>query len=51
MDMQISPVFAIGQSINFSGVSIPLNLAVSTNRSGTSGSFVFGYALPSRKKI
>jgi hypothetical protein len=46
----ISPslIVAVGQSINFSGVSIPLNLAVSTNKSGNAISFVFGYALPSR---
>lgn len=47
----VSPslVMAVGQSINFSGVSIPLNLALTTNKSGNTVSFVFGYALPSRK--
>lgn len=45
----VSPslIVAIGQSINFSGVSIPLNLAVKTNKAGEAVSFVFGYALPS----
>jgi hypothetical protein len=43
-----SLVIAIGQSINFSGVSIPLNLAVSHNNSGQRIAFVFGYALPSK---
>jgi hypothetical protein len=49
-DEWISPslVLAVGQSINFSGVSIPLNLALTTNKSGNSVVFVFGYALPSR---
>lgn len=43
-----SLVIAVGKSIDFSGVSVPLNLAVSTNNSGTRFSFVFGYALKSR---
>ena len=47
----ISPslIIAAGQSINFSGVSIPLNIALSTSKSGQAVAFVFGYALPSRK--
>ena len=40
---------AVGKSINFSGVSIPLNLAVSVNNDGTRISFVFGYAMKSRR--
>ncbi len=36
---------AIGKSIDFSGVNIPLNIAITTNNSGTRFSFVFGYAL------
>lgn len=47
----ISPslVIAAGQSINFSGVSIPLNLAVTTSQAGQALAFVFGYALPARR--
>ena len=46
----VSPslILAVGQSINFSGVSIPLNLALKTNRKGQAVSFVFGYAMPSK---
>lgn len=40
-----SLVIAIGQSLSFSGVNIPLNLALSTSKSGNTVSFVFGYAL------
>lgn len=48
-DEWISPslVGAIGQSINFSGVSIPLNIAVTTSKHGQAASFIFGYAIPS----
>ena len=48
-DEWISPslVGAIGQSINFSGVSIPLNIAVTTSKHGQAAAFVFGYAIPS----
>lgn len=48
----ISPslIVAIGQSVNFSGVSIPLNLAVTTNKDGQALAFVFGYALPTRRQ-
>ncbi len=42
-------VVGVGKSLNISGVQIPLNLAVSTNRDGQRLSFVFGYALSSRK--
>jgi hypothetical protein len=44
-----SLVLAVGKSIDFSGVSVPLNIAVSTNNSGTRFSFIFGYALKSRE--
>jgi hypothetical protein len=44
-----SLIIAVGQSINFSGVSIPLNLAVTTSKDGQALAFVFGYALPSRR--
>ena len=49
-DEPVSPslIVAVGQSINFSGVSIPLNLALKTNKKGQAVSFVFGYALPSK---
>ncbi len=43
-------IVAIGKSIDFSGVSIPLNLAVATNNDGTRFSFLFGYAMGSKKK-
>ncbi len=48
-DEWISPslVAAVGQSINFSGVSIPLNIAATTSKHGNSVAFVFGYAIPS----
>lgn len=42
-----SLVLAVGKSIDFSGVSVPLNVAISTNNSGTRFSFIFGYALKS----
>jgi len=45
-----SLLLAIGQSINFNGVSIPLNLGLLTNNEGTRFSFVFGYALGSNVK-
>lgn len=40
---------AIGKTIDFSGVSIPLNLAVAINNDGTRLSFVFGYAMGSKR--
>jgi hypothetical protein len=42
-----SLIVAVGKSIDFSGVSIPLNLAVATNQGGTRFSFMFGYAIKS----
>mgnify|MGYP001100314934 CR=1 FL=1 len=41
-------LIAVGQSLKFSGVQIPLNLAFSTNRDGQRLSFVFGYAIHRR---
>jgi hypothetical protein len=40
-----SLVIAFGKSLDFSGVSIPLNVAVATSPSGTRVSFIFGYAI------
>ena len=40
-----SLILAIGKSYNYGGVSIPLNLAVATNKDGARLSFVFGYAI------
>ncbi|MBN2037743.1 MAG: hypothetical protein JW768_13460 [Chitinispirillaceae bacterium] len=40
-----SLVVAVGKSLDFSGVSIPLNLAIATSPAGTRVSFVFGYAI------
>ena len=40
-----SLVIAFGKSLDFSGVSIPLNLAVATSPTGTQVSFIFGYAI------
>jgi len=44
-----SLVVGVGQYLDFSGVKIPLNLAVSTNGDGQRVAFVFGYAIRSRK--
>jgi hypothetical protein len=44
-----SLVIALGQSLDFSGVKIPLNLALSTNSDGQRLSFVFGYAVGTRR--
>ena len=38
-------VMAVGKSINYGGVSIPLNLVLATNPDGNRLSFVFGYAI------
>lgn len=40
-----SLVMGFGKSIDYGGVSIPLNLAVATSQSGTRVSFIFGYAI------
>ena len=41
-------LLAVGKSIDFNNVSIPLNLAITTNNEGTRFSFVFGYAMEAR---
>ena len=38
-------MIALGKSFNFGGVSIPLNLALTTNPKGYRVSFIFGYAI------
>ena len=38
-------VVAVGKSINYGGVSIPLNLAFATNPDGNRISFIFGYSI------
>lgn len=45
-----SLLVAAGKSLDFSGIKIPLNLAVSTNSQGQRVSFVFGYALAGRRR-
>jgi hypothetical protein len=44
-DVYSALVFAVGKSINYGGVSIPLNLVYATNPSGNRISFIFGYAI------
>lgn len=43
-----SLVVGIGQSFNYGGVSIPLNLVMATNPEGTRLSVIFGYAIAHR---
>jgi len=38
-------VIAVGKTLNYGGVSIPLNAVLATNPSGTRVSFIFGYAI------
>ncbi|MBD3345829.1 MAG: hypothetical protein GF401_12270 [Chitinivibrionales bacterium] len=45
-----SLLIAVGQSLNFRGVNIPLNLGLLTNDEGQRISFVFGYAIKNKKK-
>jgi hypothetical protein len=45
-----SLVMAVGKSLEYRGVNIPLNLAVATNPEGHRVSFVFGYALSEKKQ-
>ncbi len=40
-----SLVVAVGKSLNYGGVSIPINLAVSTEPDGNRYSLIFGYAI------
>lgn len=46
-----SLIVAVGQTFEFSGVNIPLNLAMTNSSSGQSFSFLFGYAIPSFAKF
>ena len=41
-------ILAVGKSLDFNGVSIPLNLAWQRNNEGNRISFVFGYAITHR---
>jgi hypothetical protein len=41
-------VMSVGKSYNYGGVSIPLNLVLTTNPDGLRFSFVFGYAIAKR---
>ncbi len=43
-------VLAFGKSLNYGGVSIPLNLVLATNPDGNRVSFIFGYAIYSPPK-
>jgi hypothetical protein len=45
-----SLTMAVGKSINYGGVSIPLNLAYTTNPDGNRFSVIVGYAIGSFKK-
>jgi hypothetical protein len=38
-------VLAVGKTINYGGVSIPLNVVLATNPAGSRLSFIFGYAI------
>lgn len=44
-DVQTSLVTAVGYSFQYSGVSLPVNLALATNPEGSRISLVFGYAI------
>ena len=44
-DLQTSLVTAVGYSFQYSGVSLPVNLALATNPEGSRISLVFGYAI------
>ncbi|KAA3618293.1 MAG: hypothetical protein D8M58_20535 [Calditrichaeota bacterium] len=44
-DLQSALTIAVGKSINYSGVSIPINLVYTTNPDGNRISVVFGYAI------
>jgi len=43
-------MIAVGKSFEYGGVSIPLNLAVTTNPKGYRVSFIFGYAIEKANK-
>ena len=42
-------VLAVGKTINYGGVSIPLNIVFATNPTGNRLSFIFGYAIAKAK--
>ena len=44
-DVRTSLVTAVGYSFRYSGVSLPVNLAFTTNPDGNRVSLVFGYAI------
>jgi hypothetical protein len=46
-----SLVMALGHSLSFGAVKIPLNVAFLTNRDGNTVSFVFGYAMPEVRRV
>lgn len=52
METPVNPalVVGVGKSIDFRGVSIPLNIALTTNREGHRVSFICGYAIPKRDR-
>ena len=43
-------VIAVGKSVNYGGVSIPLNLVYATNPDGARISFIFGYSIAKLSK-
>jgi hypothetical protein len=43
-------VLAVGKTINYGGVSIPLNIVLATNPTGNRLSFIFGYAIAKSNK-
>jgi hypothetical protein len=43
--MATALVLAVGKTINYGGVSIPLNIVLATNPTGNRLSFIFGYAI------
>jgi hypothetical protein len=43
-------VMSVGKSFNYGGVSIPLNLVLTTNPDGMRFSFIFGYAIQRASK-
>jgi len=50
-DLTTSLVIAGGRTLDFNGVSIPLNLALATSPDGQRLSFVFGYALTRSARV
>lgn len=50
-DLTTSLVVAGGRTLDFNGVSVPLNLALATSPDGQRLSFVFGYALTRSARV